>query len=101
MKTTTNKKFCILTAHDVYERLLERGYPWLNGFDILELDNFTEVNDLADELVLRGYGGIVVIGAGTVTDWAKGIGSEKNIEVISVPSTFSTNAMFTYKAIFY
>lgn len=59
--------------------------------------NYAEVIKFYDQVkkVIKKPKGIIAIGMGSVIDWAKIIGHKLDVDVDIIPSSMSTNAMFT------
>ncbi|MFA5411438.1 MAG: mannose-6-phosphate isomerase, class I [Candidatus Omnitrophota bacterium] len=94
---------CLIISKELYNFITQKDYGWLNYFNnrVLFQDDYNEVATLQEEVQKRGFSVVMVIGAGTLTDWAKYTAKKLGIRSVIIPSALSANGMFTEKAIFY
>lgn len=102
-------KFRMLISRELFAFMAKmrvgEKHSWLEELirnkSILFLDDYATPDALLANLSKEDFTTIIALGGGTLTDWAKFCGKKLNKETVIIPSTLSTNGMFTEKAIFY
>ena len=93
----------IITSQFVYNHLKYSNcyFSIINSNTCHILEMYNDYSELLNKLRNDKSKKIIVIGSGTVIDWAKYIANELSKELVIIPSAISTNGMFTEKAILY
>jgi glycerol dehydrogenase-like iron-containing ADH family enzyme/D-arabinose 5-phosphate isomerase GutQ/predicted NBD/HSP70 family sugar kinase len=95
----------LLISKEAFTLMMSKKYAWLeklvNENKIIFIDGYKTPDDLFAELSRMDFSTLAALGGGTLTDWAKYCAKKLKKEAVSIPSTLSTNGMFTEKAIFY